>query len=53
MYAGLLEVNTGPVMGEEDDSLCHDLINTVMDPLQNPSGEPNGGWEALILHPGS
>ena len=37
-------------MGEEDEQLCGDIIRTVMDPIQNPSGEPCGGWEALVLH---
>ena len=52
-YAGLLEVNTGPVMGDEEQSLCRDVIGTVMDPLHNPSGEPIGGWEPLMLYAGN
>lgn len=51
MLAGLLEVNTGPVMGEEDEQLCGDIIGTVMDPVHNPTGDPFGGWEALDLVP--
>ena len=51
MLAGLLEANTGPVMGEEDEQLCGDIIGTVMDPVQNPKGDPVGGWEALDLLP--
>ena len=47
MRVGLLEVNTGPVMGKEDETLCNDIIGTVMDPIANPSGEPVGGWHAL------
>jgi hypothetical protein len=46
--AGLLEVNTGPVMAEEDEELCGGMIATVMDPVNNPAGDPLGGWEGLL-----
>jgi hypothetical protein len=48
VVAGLLEVNTGPVMAEEDEGLCGGMIATVMDPVNNPAGDPLGGWEGLL-----
>ena len=42
--AWLLEVNTGPVMKEEDDT---DLIRDIMETVMFGDGTPVGGWEEL------